>query len=296
MQFIDPVDPKKLLPSKVRDTPAWRDLADAMREAFSNIVDGRDLLQRIRDPFKYRRGRFLRINGQLFKIEDVEHFTSTYPSPALPEAMVLSDGFGRLIRVSGVNATNDRYVLIRNANELGYNVIAERLNDEDYARLNESLGEFYHQKGAKGFVHYIGFVKNVRLKIVPLWSQVQEGFDGYINLTDAPGKPVWDGGDWFPTSHFDIEYDAVKYKNFSDADFLELFEKFAPINYVLKRFTVVNYVENIDEAIYVYVPGVIDHSLTVLAPNDESEWHEGNFYLWHGLVGEINMDHLPVNT
>jgi hypothetical protein len=240
MKFSDPFDPSFLLPSRIRETPAWRDLCLAIQKVFGeNIVDAREYFTRSRDSMKFRRGQFIRIQGNLFRIEQVQHHTNSYPNAPLPEVLTVTDGNGRYYELSGIHATNERELLIRNAASLGFNVIADRLNDEDFSRLVESLGRYYSMRGTKQFVNFIGFIKNINLKVSQLWAE-ESTDDTYGDFYPEPqglsaiDDPV--NGTWFPTSHYRVEYDGDIFEDFADSEFIELFLKFAPIHVVLESF------------------------------------------------------------
>jgi len=298
MKYEDPFDPKSLLPSRIRETPAWRDFANGIQKVFAeNIVDAREYLLRSRDPLKFRRGQFFRINNRLYRIESIKHNNSSYPFEPLPESLILADGEGSYYEVSGINATNERYLLIRNAQELGFNIIAERLNDEDFSRLCETLGEYYHQKGAKAFIDYIGYIKNVDLKITQMWAEENPSSPYYTNLSPEPqGTTVIDdpeNGTWYPTSHYRVEYDGSIFDDFASSEFLELFLKFAPIHIVLESFSAVFYAPEMT----LFMTMTASHEKEVIhsPANDPDVIYMATIWMNLSSVGDTEIFHSPVN-
>ncbi len=299
MKFTDPFDPATLLPTRIRETPVWADFADMIQKVFGeNIVDPREFLLRSRDGYRFRRGQFYRgPDGQLYRIEHVDHYTSFYPYEPVPENLILSDGDGKFYQVSGQDATNERQLLIRNAQESGFNILAERLNDEDFARLVQTLAMYYAQKGTKAFINYIGYIKNVELKATQMWAQEDTSTDAYVNMQPEPlGTTILEdpvAGTWYPTSHYRVEYDAEFFNTFNDNDFIELFLKFAPIHIVLESFSGVF---NFPFTLYIGMAGGFHDSETIHMPeNDYFSLFGVTLYMNLSAAGDTEVFNMPGN-
>ena len=241
--FEDPFDPKKLLPTRVRQAPVWADFADAIRTVLGrNIYEPMTYLLNARDPLKFRRGRILRRGGAVYKIEDVVHKTSFYPDPPIADDLIVSDGVSEST-LEDIHATNERDLLIRSSQEMGFNILADRMNDEDLVRLNMTLGEFYLTKGTDSFIDYIGYLKGVRFIMKYMWARFDANSATYVDLTNDVASETGDtiiddpvDGVWYPTNHVTVEYDDDLFPDVVEADFIELFNKFAPIHLVLHSF------------------------------------------------------------
>lgn len=241
--YKDSFDPKMLMPSRVRQAPAWNDLAEAVRSVFGRlIVDPTTTLLNARDPLKYRRGRILRKIEATYRIERVIHHTSTYPDPPAADDLLVSDGVNETT-LEDVHATNERELLIRSAQELGFNLLADRMNDEDLVRLISTLGEFYLTKGTASFIDYIGYLKGVRFIMKYMWARFDANSATYVDLTNDVASEIEDtimddpvDGVWYPTNHVTVEYDDNLFPDVIEEDFIELFNKFAPIHLVLHSF------------------------------------------------------------
>lgn len=299
MRYEDPFDPKMLLPARIRETPAWADFCDAMQKVFAeNIIDGKEYLLRSRDSLKFRRGQFFRFKNRLYRIEHVIHNNTSYPFDPIPETLVVSDGEGVLYELSGINATNERYMLVRNAAELGFNVIVERLNDEDFSRLCDSLGAYHHQNGTKAFIDYIGFIKNINLKITQLWAEEDGENENYVNMQPYPlGTTVIEdpeNGTWYPTSHYRVEYDGIVFPDFQDSDFFELFLKFAPIHIVLESFSAVFALTQAN--LYIHGYNFYDNEMFHISGNDPLAPYVGTLYSNVTLAMDSEIFHLPANS
>lgn len=149
----------------------------------------------------------------------------------------------------------DTYLLIKNANMLGYSFLSGFLTQDNYLKLVDFITRFYEVQGTNQFGNFLGFLRAARVQIEQLWSKI--GIDDYVvfkekifvtsdNIVDQPGQTT--PGTWYPTSHYKIKY-AADVSGFLDEDILnELFYSLAPIHYVLN--TVEAAVEFINEPLY----------------------------------------------
>lgn len=113
---------------------------------------------------------------------------------------------------------------------LGLDYKSDVLTDEDYIRI-ASFYALYAKttKHRDAFIRFMGFMKGLDMEMFRLWSTDYNAF--YV----GHGKTVFEGGDWFPTTHVGL---AVSNPNEvdrpSDDELTELFYTLAPVNLVLK--------------------------------------------------------------
>lgn len=102
----------------------------------------------------------------------------------------------------------ERELLVKQVNLLGMKLkSAGVLTDDDYLLISRFVGQYWFGKGTQAFVEFINFCLNVDLRVHRLWSE-DLGDQEYHNLTrdvDFTGTPKWEGGNWFPTTHVELE-------------------------------------------------------------------------------------------
>lgn len=108
----------------------------------------------------------------------------------------------------------ERDLLVRQVNSLGmYLAAATSFTDESMQNIARFLGKYWWERGTYGFIEFMNYVLTANLNMRLLWSQT--GPDGvnsteYVNMTleeedgSPPGTPMWEGGDWFRTTHVSI--------------------------------------------------------------------------------------------
>lgn len=104
----------------------------------------------------------------------------------------------------------EREILVKQVNMLGMKLkTAGVLTDDNYQTISRFLGQYWFEKGTGAFIEFINFCLASNLEVRRLWSR-DEGDDQYHDLTpelngQPPGTPIWDGGEWFPTTHVELE-------------------------------------------------------------------------------------------
>ncbi|QDH83679.1 hypothetical protein [Achromobacter phage Motura] len=104
----------------------------------------------------------------------------------------------------------EREILVKQVNMLGMRLkSAGVLTNNDYHVISRFLGQYWFEKGTYGFIEFINFCLGTNLIVRNLWSR-DEGDDEYHDFTAEvggvpPGTPIWEGGEWFPTTHVEIE-------------------------------------------------------------------------------------------
>jgi hypothetical protein len=72
---------------------------------------------------------------------------------------------------------------------------------------------------------------------MPASNYVYHSSQEYEKLPEGDpliGTPIWQGGNWFPTTHVRVTFDGTKFSNVSDSDIVAFFYSFAPYNLVLE--------------------------------------------------------------
>ena len=200
----------KLLPPYMLETQAWPDLVTAIDAVFNPAID---------NPTAW-----------LGTLRDAWNLT-TASETALKDAsqIIASTQFEEV----------EKNILVRQANMLGFDLTdSDLLTSDDYQRIVRSLPLYWYSKGTPGLQDFLGFVFNSIFSIVYLWSTpgVDYGTYGPFLPEGDPGigTAVWDGGDWFPTTHVQVEFDPFKFGDISEAKLRGLFYALANYNLVLQ--------------------------------------------------------------
>lgn len=127
----------------------------------------------------------------------------------------------------------DRQTMVRICSMLGFSY--PNLNDrlfstEDYLRIAQNIADYYQEQGTEAFIRFFGYCLNSTFRLRTTWTNNYEDFipEGEAGI----GTPIWDGGDWYPTSHvqFEVEIGAG---GMDPDQFRDFFYYIAPINLVL---------------------------------------------------------------
>lgn len=276
------IDYLKILSRRLQQVPAWKDLAQSCNEIFGKEVDERRRkLEKIRDSVKYRRGDTL-VNIEYHEtINRPAIYIETREDANIPEKYIIKNA--RVINVikniayyqhsdnkdyleleftykdrvtrwlKPIDIPQERDALLKNAYIMGFDFFNNKLSDEDLQRLYEFLQLYWDESGSDdNFMKFIGFIKNARFDLIPLWSYEDDEIKTYEDLANNPDKDVYpvlsdkprdaltvnEGGKWYLTSHVEIRYDLSQFGDFYtlNLDDLEtLFYYFAPIILVLER-------------------------------------------------------------
>jgi hypothetical protein len=132
------------------------------------------------------------------------------------------------------------WVLIRNANILGYKFLSDFMSQDNYLKLVDSISRFYELQGTAQTANFLGFVRAAKIQIKQLWSQIgindytsfeEKNFISSDTVVNYPGRNAT--GDWYPTSHYNIHYDLDVSGLLAEDVLKELFFSLSPINHVL---------------------------------------------------------------
>lgn len=150
-----------------------------------------------------------------------------------------------LLRYIRDPSKQDKQINIQQAKFLGFNYKSDLFSEVEYANLVYFLN--YYNKYVKGtydFINFLGWVKGCRFKAVQLWAKGKYDYSDDHNTRDpferetsiVKNNSLVEGTgtqEWYPTSHVDLEYDALKFK-IDESDLWYLFYKCAPIHLVLR--------------------------------------------------------------
>jgi hypothetical protein len=131
------------------------------------------------------------------------------------------------------SAENDPIFVAYNTRMLGFQVPLNSFSNTQYVNLLQSLGTFYQTAGASiQFLNFLAYIENTSFTFLPLWANSTT--ESILNLTDTPGTPVWEGGTYFPTPFYDLEYSEADYPNLDVQQFVNLLYQISPI-YLVPR-------------------------------------------------------------
>lgn len=193
-----------LLPEYMKSLEAWVTLANAIDDAFKESVDQPSTrLQRLREVIHLGTAAQSRIlKGLILDESDLERF--------------------------------DRETLLRCLTLVGSPIRDYTpFSDDQLFRLLQNLPTYWYSKGSKEIVDFISFVLGADFEMRNLWTTDYVAFvpEGDPSI----GLSVVEGGDWYPTSHVEIEYDPFQVANFDPLVLLNLLDDLLNYNLVVWR-------------------------------------------------------------
>jgi hypothetical protein len=119
-----------------------------------------------------------------------------------------------------------------NMQMVGFKVPVLSFSPAEYERLMGDIGKYVQTRGASiKFIDFIGYIKATALTHIPLWAN---DINDINSLSDIPGTPIWEGGDWFPTPFYQVAYDAEELNVDDENQVLFLFQVLEPIHLVMR--------------------------------------------------------------
>lgn len=201
----------KLLPPYLQSNPYFKDFADAIDRVWAEQVDSRiDVIKYLRHMWVTNPTVERKIdNGELLDLDD-------WTRP-------------------------ERSLLVKQVNLLGMKLrSAGLLTDQNYLVVSRFLGRYWFGKGTEDFIQFINFALILDLEVRNLWSEILKNPDGsyqlkYNNFTreEDAGTPIWEGGNWFPTTHVEIVANGGL-SDISTQTLAEFFYEIANYNLVLR--------------------------------------------------------------
>lgn len=117
------------------------------------------------------------------------------------------------------------------ARMLGFDYRSAVLTDEIIERISDSYSLFRKaNKHSLSFVQYIGWIMDIAAQAYPLWTK------DYKSFSVNHGETVFEGGEWFPTSHVGVVFSPNSFDMSavpSKEEISNLFYRLAPANLVL---------------------------------------------------------------
>lgn len=217
------------LPSYLHENPIWSAFGDAVGTVFD---------QNLGVPVQ-----------QLMSVRDVNNFN--------PSAVQAKAGVAMLDSTDAVyegvqwNAKSTRISL---ATMLGMNFynLSTITDSTVYDNFVKYAVQFFPEQGTPSWPEFLGFATNTLIVLSQLWAELDATGTLYTNMQPEGstniGVPVWKGGTWFPTSH----YDVTVLSNFGTTNLQQLSELLqfvAPINVVFRNIGS-QYSSNTTELIY----------------------------------------------
>ena len=122
------------------------------------------------------------------------------------------------------------------ARDLGINFV-NLLTDQDVERLARFISLYYPTQSTKAFNQFFSYLLAFRIDVLQLWSTSPD-LTFFTEFEYVPlGPTVYQGGEWYPTSHVEFQYDALAQLTQIDLKRItNLFYRLAPIHLVLERF------------------------------------------------------------
>lgn len=256
-------DAVNLLNDLLKQNPTWEKFAEAVTKVTRRLVDEpRWKLQRLRHNTTVHRGDFFDTALGTGKVSVVrKNFVDLESGVALTnfvDEVEIDLGNGVSTNIP-LRTMPERTVMVHNNVMLGFDYFSDLLSDADEQRIMRYISMYWPSSGDANFVKFISFVKNVRFQLFQLNTpdygdpDTNPAVDQYLYLErfqnvleqwtyDRPGfawakdTPPAGFGGVYPTSHVELEYDAVTNPDPDYPGTTELFYFLAPIHLVLERF------------------------------------------------------------
>ena len=233
----------KVLNSALQENPFYVDLFNVVSKVLDeNIGEQLSQLTRIRSSTHIKRGDYLKLpDGKLGKVAQLKRIHIDN-EPFDEITLQLNAG---MVVTQTRRALQDRDILIKSASFSGFTYYSDFLKDEDFDRMVDYVNAYWPISGEPEFINFIGFVKNLALSMNKLWTEdkgdnatsddpIISAYDSLEVYQEGITNPVWNGGVWYPTSHVEINYDALLSDTIDD-DLILMFYALAPIHLVLER-------------------------------------------------------------
>lgn len=163
---------KTLIPAYIKETKFFEDWYDAIDTVFDHSVYAK--------------------SHQLNHLRDM-----WLSNPAVEQKIIDSD---KIIDLKDWSLP-ETSIAVRQLSLLGLQLgkSASLFNDENYVALCRFIGQYWFEKGTKTFMDFVNFCCGTQYNIVNTWTKDYEKF--YAEGDEAIGTPIWEGGEWYPTTH-----------------------------------------------------------------------------------------------
>lgn len=123
-----------------------------------------------------------------------------------------------------------------NVRQKGINFHSDKLTTEDVERLASFVGMYWPGSASREFDKFFSYFLNVRVDLTQLYNDAPDFALQYNPFQEKPlGRVLWEGGEWWPTSHVKAAFDVENNPNLNVKDLIDLFYRLAPIQLVLQR-------------------------------------------------------------
>lgn len=127
----------------------------------------------------------------------------------------------------------DKVTNVLSGNLLGFGLQnSDMVTADQYSRLVRNIATHWYSKG-KTLAEFISFVFNSEVAIDQLWTQDYKNF--YVPSEHPIGDTVFEGGEWFPTSHVRVSYDPTVLTSMSVQNLITLVYELGPYTLVVNN-------------------------------------------------------------
>ena len=125
----------------------------------------------------------------------------------------------------------EQAIVLKQLNMLGLQLSSPTVMFDEYSFMNfcRFLGFYWLQKGTHTFMDFVNFCTGTQFVIKNCWTKDYINF--YAEGSEEIGTPIWEGGEWYPTTH--IVFQSIN-PTTTDVTMLgQLFYEIANYNLVL---------------------------------------------------------------
>lgn len=125
----------------------------------------------------------------------------------------------------------EQAIVLKQLNMLGLQLSTPTVMFDEYSFMNfcRFLGYYWLQKGTHTFMDFVNFCTGTQFVIKNCWTKDYVNF--YTEGSEEIGTPIWEGGEWYPTTH--VVFESIN-PSTTDVNMLgQLFYEIANYNLVL---------------------------------------------------------------
>jgi hypothetical protein len=101
-------------------------------------------------------------------------------------------------------STPNRDLVVKQVNALGMKLqTAGIITDDAYQTIARFVGLYWFGKGTGAFMDFVNYCLSSDFRVYNMWTK---NYVDFYNEGDPQiGTPLWEGGEWYPTTHVTIE-------------------------------------------------------------------------------------------
>jgi hypothetical protein len=163
---------KTILPAYIRNTKFFADFFDAIDQVFDSKVYS--------------------------AINSVKNIRNMWMSnPALEQKIIDSE---ELIKLTDWTIP-EQATVVNQLNLLGLRLgeTAGLFTTQNYLAFCRFIGQYWFEKGTANFMDFVNFCCGTQYELTNLWTKDYQHF--YKEGDEEIGTPIWEGGEWYPTTH-----------------------------------------------------------------------------------------------